>query len=231
MISPQKAIDVDASLYRLVNRLADGTSFAHPPVVAYAKYGVGLFAVLLLVGWWRARQGADHRSLAVVIWGGVGALTALGVAQEIGQFVDRARPFALMPAAHVLVDRTSDFSFPSDHATVVGAVAAGLWLANRRLGLIAGGLAILMAFSRVYVGVHYPGDVAGGLILGASTVALLWPVARRALIPLIHKVAGSPLAVVVTASVGRSSKGPSGDETRPTLRDPIPVPRRGPSAA
>ena len=38
---------MDGSLYRFVNRLADRTGFAHPFVVAYAKYGLALFAVLL----------------------------------------------------------------------------------------------------------------------------------------------------------------------------------------
>ena len=52
---------------------------------------------------------------------------------------------------------TKDFSFPSDHATVAGAVAGGLGIVDRRLGRIAVGLAVLMAAARVYVGAHYPG--------------------------------------------------------------------------
>src|SRR5205823_628254 len=166
---------MDASLYQWVNRLAERTAFAHPLFVAYAKYGMVLFAVLLVGGWWSARSTDDRRALAAVISGGAGALTALGAAQLIGHVVGRARPYALTPAAHVLVDRTSDFSFPSDHATAVGAVAAGLWLANRRFGLVATALALLMAFTRVYVGAHYPGDVIGGLLLGAVVVLVLWP--------------------------------------------------------
>lgn len=193
---------MDASLYRMVNRLADATSFAHPLVVAYAKYGVALFAALLVAGWWRARGARDRRSMAAVLWGGAGALTALGFAQLVGQVVDRARPYVLMPAAHVLIDRTSDFSFPSDHATAVGAVAAALWLANRRLGFIAGALALLMAFSRVYVGAHYPGDTAAGLLLGGGTVLLLWPLVERALLPALEKLDDSPLAFLVSGAVG-----------------------------
>jgi membrane-associated phospholipid phosphatase len=53
-----------------------------------------------------------------------------------------------------------------------GAVAAGSWLASRALGAIAAVAAVLMAFARVYVGVHYPWDVAAGLVFGAL-VALL----------------------------------------------------------
>ncbi|MCA1844960.1 MAG: phosphatase PAP2 family protein [Actinobacteria bacterium] len=183
-----------------MNRVADGTPFAHALLVAYAKYGVALFAGLLLVGWWSARRAGDRRSMAASLWGGAGALAALGIAQQIGHVVDRARPYDVMPAAHVLIARTADFSFPSDHATVVGAVAAGLWLANRRLGLVAAGLAFLMAFSRVYVGAHYPGDVLAGLALGAGTTLALWPLANRLLRPTLAVIGASPLSCLVTGA-------------------------------
>jgi undecaprenyl-diphosphatase len=140
---------VDASLYRTVNRLAARTGWAHPLFIAYAKYGVLLFAALLLAGWWLARRSADIDAVAAVVWAGAAAVVALGVGQVIGHAIDRVRPYAVMPTAHVLITRTSDFSFPSDHATAVGAVAAGLWLAHRRLGVLAAGLAVVMAFALV----------------------------------------------------------------------------------
>ena len=192
-----KASEMDASLYRLVNRFADETGFAHPVMVAYAKYGVAAFAALLLAGWWHARGAGDGRAVAASLWGGAGALAALGVGQMIGHLVNRARPYTLMPAAHVLIARSADFSFPSDHATAVGAVAAGLWLANRRLGRLAGALALLMALARVYVGAHYPGDVLGGLALGAAVVVGFWPLASRLLRPLLAAVDNSLLAFLV----------------------------------
>lgn len=72
-----------------------------------------------------------------------------------------------MTDVHVLIARTADFSFPSDHATVAGAVAAGLLMTNRRWGTVAAVAAGTMAFTRVYVGAHYPADVLAGLTLGA----------------------------------------------------------------
>jgi len=196
---------VDASLYRFVNRLADRTSFAHPLFVAYAKYGVALFGLLLLVAWWQARRTDNRCSLAAVVWGGAGTLAALGAGQIVGHVVDRARPYTAMPTAHLLITRTSDFSVPSDHATAVGAVAAGLWLANRRFGSMAGVLALLMAFSRVYVGAHYPGDVIAGLVLGAGIVLVLWPLAGRVLRPSLRRLEPSPLAFLVTGMNMRSA--------------------------
>ncbi|MDQ2826953.1 MAG: UDP-diphosphatase, partial [Actinomycetota bacterium] len=65
---------LDARLFRAVNRLADHTSWAHGPFVAYAKFGIALFAVLLLVGWWGARAGRDFTAMARLLWAGAGTL-------------------------------------------------------------------------------------------------------------------------------------------------------------
>lgn len=159
-------------MFRFVNRLAGRTSWAHAPVVAYAKLGIGAFAALLLLGWWLARSRADLDQMAHVVWAGAGTLAALGFNQIVGGLIDRARPYETLTDVHVLVARTTDFSFPSDHAVAVGAVAAGLLLANRPVGLVAVGLALVMAVARVYVGTHYPGDVAAGLALGSVVVIL-----------------------------------------------------------
>jgi membrane-associated phospholipid phosphatase len=101
---------------------------------------------------------------------------------------------------HLLVDKTKDFSFPSDHATVAGAVAAGLFLVNRRLGLIAIIAALAMAFARVYVGAHYPGDVAAGLVLGACATTALSRFAPLVIEPLLRVLLKTPLRKMVTAN-------------------------------
>ena len=62
-----------------------------------------------------------------------------------------------------------------------GAVATGLLLVNRRLGLLAALAAALMAFARVYIGAHYPWDVLGGLVLGGAVVLLGWLLLRHPL--------------------------------------------------
>ena len=69
--------------------------------------------------------------------------------------VAEARPYAVLPHILVLAHCSTDPSFPSDHAVLAGAVAAGLWLVNRRLGNVAVLAAAAMAFARVYIGAHY----------------------------------------------------------------------------
>lgn len=157
---------MDREIFQWINRLADRTTWAHGAFTTYAKTGVVVFAVLLAVSYIDARRHDNHLQLAGTVWTGAAALVALGIGQLIGNAIDRLRPYETLTDVHVLVSRTTDFSFPSDHATVAGAVAFGLFLANRKWGTIAIVAAVLMAFARIYVGAHYPGDVLGGLALG-----------------------------------------------------------------
>jgi membrane-associated phospholipid phosphatase len=162
---------MDHSLFRWINRLANRTGWAHGFFTSYAKYGIVLFAALLVAAYLDGRQHDDLRAIAGSVWAAGAALVALGIGQLIGGAIDRARPYEAMTGVHLLVDKTTDFSFPSDHATAAGAVAVGLLLTSRRWGTVAAVLAIVMAFTRVYVGAHYPGDVIAGLALGGAVAA------------------------------------------------------------
>ena len=72
----------------------------------------------------------------------------------------------LLHSGQLLVGKPSDFSFPSGH-TIASFEAAGvLMLNNKKLGIPALVLAILIAFSRMYLFVHYPTDVLVSVVLG-----------------------------------------------------------------
>jgi undecaprenyl-diphosphatase len=192
-------------LYRRINDLADSTKWSHGLVRDYAKYGIVVFGILLLAAWWQARRRDDApRAIALVAWAGGAPLVALAIAQVANHLVDRARPYAAMPSAHVLIARSADASFPSDHATAAGAVAVGLLVAgavlgSRRLGIITAVAAVLLAFARVYVGVHYPSDVLAGLALGGVIALALAPLARRLLTPFARWAATTPLRWFIAA--------------------------------
>lgn len=170
-----------------VNEFAKDTPWLHAMVLAYASYAVVLFGLLLLLGLLYAR----HRSsevLAAAGWAGVATVLAVALNQPLGQRVDEARPYAVHPGLLRLASPTADFSFPSDHCVMAGAVAVGLLLVSRRLGLVAVALAVLMAFSRVYIAAHYPWDVVAGLLFGAGVAGLGWLVLRRPLTWATHQL-------------------------------------------
>ncbi len=159
---------VQEDWFGAVNHFARATPWLHSPARVYAEYGVAVFAGLLIVGWWLARRDGDLRRMSMALWAPFGALVALGVNQLLVAGVAEPRPYTVMPHALVLVSPSADYSFPSDHAVMAGAVAAGILLANRKLGAVAAVLAVLMALSRVYVGAHFPLDVAVGLVVGSA---------------------------------------------------------------
>ncbi|MEK8174643.1 phosphatase PAP2 family protein [Streptomyces sp. M19] len=82
----------------------------------------------------------------------------------------------------------NDWSFPSNHATIAAAATVALLVADRRLAAaVAVPAALLMAASRVWIGVHYPHDVAAGLLLGALVGWLLARLAVRAA-PIVRRL-------------------------------------------
>ncbi len=197
---------MDWSLFHRINTFAARTGWAHGFMRAYAKYGVVIFAVLLVVaGVMSLRKGP--RALARTVWAGVAALVVLALNQPIAHAVDRARPYVAHPSVQVLISKGTDPSFMSDHSVVAGAVAAGLCFVSRRLGVLAVVAAVVMAFARVYVGAHYPGDVLAGLAFGAIVAGAGVALADRVLVPPLQRTLTTPLGRRLThvGSDGTSS--------------------------
>ena len=123
------------------------------------------------------------------LWTRVGAaiLLAEGISGGLKEWVGRDRPPVADPEPGTLVHLPDTYSFPSGHATVAFACAATLALAVPRLRWPLYGLAALIAFSRVYVGVHFPLDVVAGAVLGvgiARALRMLAAALRRSAPPL-----------------------------------------------
>lgn len=188
-------------LFLNVNELARSTPWLHSPAAAYATYGIVVFGLLMLVGWWIARRRPSD-VMAAALLTPVGMLVAFAVQQVVVVLVDEQRPYAVLPDVLVLISRTTDPSFPSDHACLTGAVAAGLFFVDRRLGWVATALAVLMAATRVYVGAHWPLDVVAGLVLGALVSTAVVLLLRRPVASLVERIASTRLALLVRADGG-----------------------------
>lgn len=99
--------------------------------------------------------------------------------------VARIRPYDVNTAVQLLVSKPVDYSFPTGHTAASFASVVALFMAGeRKLWKTALVLAVLIAFSRLYLYVHYPTDVLGGLILGLiagylGSRLILWLMAKR----------------------------------------------------
>ncbi|MDP9333220.1 MAG: phosphatase PAP2 family protein [Actinomycetota bacterium] len=198
---------MDWSLFHSVNDFAQRTGWAHGFMRSYAKYGVSIFAVLLVIaGLMSLRRGAQ--ALARTGWAAGAALVALVLNQPIANAVDRARPYVSHPHVHLVISRSADPSFMSDHSVVAGAVAAGLCFVSWRLGLVAAVAAVFMAFARVYVGAHYPGDVLAGLAFGALIATAGVTLADRLLAPIVQRALDTPIGRRIAAYETPTSRTP-----------------------
>lgn len=82
--------------------------------------------------------------------------------------VARERPFMLNPEFNLIVERLKDYSFPSGHAIACFECATVLMIRDKRFGIPALVLAVLVGFSRMYLYMHFPTDVLGGALIGVG---------------------------------------------------------------
>lgn len=204
---------LDETIFSDINHFAVITGWLHTPMSYIADYGIVVFALLLLAGYWTARRGGTT-AMAAAIWAIAGTAAAVGVNQVVSHAVAEARPWQSLPNALILAGHTHDFSFPSDHAMMAGAVTAGLFVFNRRLGIISAVAAIVLCFSRVYIGAHFPQDVVAGLLLGAAVALIGYLIVRIPLRALVGLLTRTPLRPLLTA--GTVSPGPSGSASAGT---------------
>lgn len=86
--------------------------------------------------------------------------------------VGRIRPYDLNPEFPLLIERLHDYSFPSGHTLASFEAATAIFLYNKKIGIPALVLACLIAFSRLYLYVHYPTDVLCSIVLGIGIAFL-----------------------------------------------------------
>jgi len=180
-------LNLNGEILDWINDLAGNSSLLDHAMEAAANYAIYAIVALAIASWFVRSGRTDGHRMAVYA-GGISAVISIAIALVIQHFYVHQRPFVLHSNPLVLnsdvtllVHHSADASFPSEHATGAFAIAAGVGTYRHRLGLLLLALAALTAFSRVYVGIHYPADVAGGAAIGVLVALALW-FARPALV-------------------------------------------------
>ncbi len=169
----------NTSVFDAINDLAGRSSVIDDVGKFMAKdmiYVMVAIGVALIV-WLLVRNIRNAVETAVIMAAAV--ILSLVVGRVIEHFWFEARPWIDHPDTIKLISHSADASFPSDHCLVAGAIAMVALLAWRWLGILAVIGAILIAWGRVFVGVHYPGDVLAGLAIGAVCGLVCWLVVKR----------------------------------------------------
>ncbi|MDD6485123.1 MAG: phosphatase PAP2 family protein [Clostridiales bacterium] len=125
-----------------------------------------IFLAVLLMCFKKTRRSGVSAAAAMII----GSVVFTLILKNI---VCRARPYtmpgAILDAASLLIPPPADYSFPSGHSMASFACASAIFLNNRKIGIAASVLGAAIAFSRMYLYVHYPSDVLCGIIFGIAS--------------------------------------------------------------
>ncbi|MFF1923617.1 phosphatase PAP2 family protein [Streptomyces sp. NPDC058221] len=191
------ASSIDGGLYTWVTELAQRSpAVLDSAVRVWSDYGLAVFAAFMLAAWWRSRS-TDAARTAMAMCAPLVVVATYLVNDLVKSAFHEQRPCRTLHAVTVeACPPLGDWSFPSNHAAIAAAAAMAIWLTDRRLGAVAVTAALLMAGSRVWIGVHYPHDVLIGLVIGALVA---WPltVAARHCAPAVVRLRDSRLRPLV----------------------------------
>ncbi len=118
---------------------------------------------------------------------GLCMLLTMGVCWLTGELglkmlIRRLRPCQVDASVRMLISTPGGYSFPSGHTMNSFAAATSIFMHHRRPGIAALIFAMLIGFSRMYLFVHYPTDVLGGLVLGVAAAVLVYRVGQNTIL-------------------------------------------------
>ncbi|MED4754978.1 undecaprenyl-diphosphatase [Brevibacillus choshinensis] len=160
----------NTDIFRVINDLGNQFAFLNPVAVIVAEYTLYILALVMLAYWFTR----SNRNRMMVIQAGIAFVFAEVIGKLAGKVYEHHQPFAEVPHVNKLIDHAIDNSFPSDHTILFFSVSVSFWLVRKREGWIWLALAFCVAISRVWVGVHYPVDVAAGALIGIISAFLIY---------------------------------------------------------
>ncbi|KTB48532.1 phosphatase PAP2 family protein [Dehalogenimonas alkenigignens] len=163
-------IRIDQSLALFLNFVAGRLGFIDEVIKGLANdyFTIVGGALGLFFLWFGSEQKEDRRTGQEIVLQGAASigLTTLAV-YLVNIFFYRTRPFDEI-AVNALLYQPTDSSFPANSASILFGLAFTIWLGNRKYGRIFLTGAVVHSVARVIAGMHYPGDIAGGLMVGLA---------------------------------------------------------------
>lgn len=162
--------EINISLFRMINNLGKEYTALNAFFIFVAEYMVFLLALVMLAVWF-ARSNKERM---MVICASVSFLMAEIVGKLAGKIHSNYQPFVELANVNKLIEKAIGNSFPSDHTILFFSFAMTIWFFQKKNGALWFTLAILVAFSRIWVGVHYPADVAAGATISMIAAAVVY---------------------------------------------------------
>ncbi len=163
-------MNIDLYLFNLINGLAGKYSALDTLGIFIAEnseYILGVFLVMILIYLPRRQAGNFKKYWKMVLEAVIAAVvTRFVIAEIIRAFYFRARPFVSYQVNQLINYNSLEASFPSGHACFYFALSTIIYFYNKKLGIAFYVFSLLIVFSRVFVGIHWPSDILAGAIIG-----------------------------------------------------------------
>lgn len=174
---------MDTRLFTLINGLAGKIPFFDRFFQGISNDYFSLITICLIFVWmWFGTRESTQRARNQK--GIMVALISMGIANALvlisNAFYFRVRPFDALPpgAVHLLYYRPHDSSFPSDFTATIFGLALPILFANIKYGVVLIIIAIIGGFGRIYLGIHYPLDVLGGIGFAVVGCLITWGITK-----------------------------------------------------
>lgn len=171
----QGLTNLDQALFRWIN--GDLSNAWLDQVMPWFSYNAFFFPAVLLIGILLLSRGGKRGAVFVGLLILVIAIGDGFIVRSLKELFDRARPGMVVEGVHKLVNNATNRSMPSAHAANWFSAMFVAFIYYRRSIWFMLPMALLVAFSRIYNGVHFPSDVAAGALLGMGyAAAIAWSV-------------------------------------------------------
>jgi undecaprenyl-diphosphatase len=167
---------MDYNLFIFINNLVGKWGWLDSLAIFCAQYLIYFLVIGAVLFSFSLKRKERIRYLFLT---GASVILSRLIITELIRFIwHRSRPFAVHQV-NLLIERGASGSFPSGHMTFLFALAAVVYFFNKKFGIAFFILSFLVGLARVFVGIHYPFDILGGIIIGVLSVVLLKIFIRR----------------------------------------------------